>query len=291
MINNNIHTLINKQTGVLAFKMYRFKDLSHFDHVQRLNYFSLIWIQKGKGKTHVDFNSFDYEGNYLFSFSPYQPFLFETEQETEGVIIHFHSDFFCIHKHHSDVACNGVLFNNIYDPPFVTIDEKALGTFKMIVQEMEKDIEINQIAMNESVLSYLKLFLINGSRLKNEQVPNSPKVEKEEVFISKKLKDLIEENYRTKHAPKEYAEALHITPKALAKISKEHFNKTLTALISERIIIEAKRELYLTSNTVKEIASELGYEDEFYFSRFFKKNANITPSTFRKTVGFAKAEV
>lgn len=290
MITNNTYTLINKQTGSLAFKMYQFTDLSHFDHVQRLNYFSLIWIQKGKGKATVDFNSYDYENNHLFSFSPYQPFLFETEQETEGIIIHFHSDFFCIHKHHSDVACNGVLFNNIYETPFVTIDEASFGTFEMIIQEMKKDIEINQIAMNESVLSYLKLFLINASRLKNKQVPNDSKVDKDELFITKKLKDLIEENYRTKHAPKEYAEALHISPKALAKISKQHFNKTLTTLISERIIIEAKRELYLTSKPVKEIALELGYEDEFYFSRFFKKNANITPSIFRKTVGFAKAE-
>jgi len=60
-------------------------------------------------------------------------------------------------------------------------------------------------------------------------------------------------------------------------------------LISERIIIEAKRELYLTNKTVKQIATELGYNDEFYFSHFFKNNTSITPSIFRKTVGLNKA--
>ena len=64
-----------------------------------------------------------------------------------------------------------------------------------------------------------------------------------------------------------------MSPKALAKITRTHFNKTLSSLINERIIIEAKRELYLTGKTVKEIAYELGYEDEYYFSRFFKTNA------------------
>ena len=74
----------------------------------------------------------------------------------------------------------------------------------------------------------------------------------------------------------------------MAKITKKHFNKTLTSLITERIIIEAKRELYLTNKSVKELAYELGYEDEYYFSRFFKKNVNIPPQVYRETVGFGK---
>ena len=105
-----------------------------------------------------------------------------------------------------------------------------------------------------------------------------------------KLKDAIELHYRKKHAPSEYAELLHITPKALAKITKQHFNKTLTDLITERIIIEAKRELYLTNKPIKEIASELGYEDEHYFSRFFKNNAEVSPQLYRETVGFGRGE-
>jgi YesN/AraC family two-component response regulator len=62
---------------------------------------------------------------------------------------------------------------------------------------------------------------------------------------------------------------LNISPNALAKIAKTHFNKTLTDLITERIVIEAKRELYLTDKSIKEVAYELGYNDEHYFSRFF----------------------
>ncbi len=74
----------------------------------------------------------------------------------------------------------------------------------------------------------------------------------------------------------------------MVKIFKTHFNKTLTDLISERIIIEAKRELYLTHKSIKEIAFDLGYNDEHYFSRFFKVNADVSPQMFRETVGFGK---
>lgn len=88
----------------------------------------------------------------------------------------------------------------------------------------------------------------------------------------------------------DYASLLHVTPKVLAKVAKTHFKKTVSALISERIIIEAKRELYMSSKTIKEIAYLLGFDDEFYFSRFFKNNADVSPQLFRETVGFARAE-
>ena len=95
-----------------------------------------------------------------------------------------------------------------------------------------------------------------------------------------KLKDAIEKNYKTKHSPAEYAGMLYISPKALAKMTKSYFNKTLSSLINERIIIEAKRELYLTKKTIKEINYALGYEDEYYFGRFFKTNSKVSPHLY-----------
>lgn len=46
----------------------------------------------------------------------------------------------------------------------------------------------------------------------------------------------------------------------------------------------------MSSKTIKEIAGILGFQDEFYFSRFFKNNADVPPQLFRETVGFARAE-
>jgi AraC-like DNA-binding protein len=52
--------------------------------------------------------------------------------------------------------------------------------------------------------------------------------------------------------------------------------------------MEAKRELYLTNKTVKEIAYDLGFGDEHYFSRFFKNNAEVSPQIYRETVGYGR---
>ena len=293
MIDTSTFTLINPQTGNLAFKIFKFNSNSHFDHVQRLNYYSLIWIKKGEGSVKADFSEYECVLNTLFSFSPYQPFMFQAVESMEGIVINFHPDFFCIHKHHQEVACNGVLFNNIYQPPFITIDKSVSETLEMLLQQMIAEMQNPALAQYELLISYLKIFLITASRLRTAQKTETQinAVDFKEPFILQNLKNFIEIHFKTKHSASDYADLLNISAKALAKITKTHFNKTLTELISERIIIEAKRELYMTNKAVKEIAYELGYDDEHYFSRFFKNNADISPQVYRETVGFGRALV
>jgi AraC family transcriptional activator of pobA len=281
-------TLVNPQNGHLAFKVYSFDDNSYFDHVQRNNYFSVIWVTEGTGKIKADFSEYDFTAGTLFAFGPYQPFMLSSTGAIKGFAIHFHTDFFCIFKHHQEVACSGVLFNNIYHPPFLQINEVTAATFVMLLEQIKTEMQNPALAQYELLVSYLKIFLITASRLKALQQPEALQeiTGNDEPFILQKLKDNIEQHFKTKHTASDYADLLNITPKALAKITKTHFNKTLTNLIAERIIIEAKRELYLTDKPVKEIAYELGYSDEAYFSRFFKTNADVSPQMFRDTVGF-----
>lgn len=290
MLNQSAFTLTNQQNGKPAFKIFSFDDNSFFEQLQRNSFFTLIWVKKGTGRINADFDSHDFGPDTLFTFAPYQPFVFSGSGPIAGVAIYFHFDFFCIHKHQKELELNGVLYNNVYQPPFVTVDENAALTFDMVCQQMERELQHPALAQYELLLSYLKIFLITASRLKMDQQPNLTLKAKDnkEPFILQKLKDAIEENFRTRHSPGEYADMLYISPKALAKITKTHFNKTLSSLINERIIIEAKRELYLTGKTVKEIAYELGYEDEYYFSRFFKVNAEVSPQMYRDSVGFAR---
>ncbi len=289
-MNQSAFTLVNPQNGNLAFKLFSFEDNAHFDHIQRNNYFSLIWVKEGNGNVKADFTEYEFEANTLFAFSPYQPYMLTAKEPVKGIAIYFHSEFFCIFKHHKEVSCNGVLYNNIYNPPFVKVDEPSAATFQMLSDQIKTEMQNADLAQYELLVSYLKIFLITAARLKTQQQPEAAAVltDQKEPFILQKLKDAIEENFKTKHSPSDYAELLYITPKALAKITKTHFNKTLSSLINERIIIEAKRELYLTNKTVKEIAYELGYDDEYYFSRFFKVNADVSPQVYRETVGYAK---
>ena len=149
-----------------------------------------------------------------------------------------------------------------------------------------------ELAQQELLHAYLKIFLIKATRIKieeNQQNYNN-NANNQEVFILSNLQQAIEQHYKIKHTASDYSNLLNTSNQILAKISKKYFHKTLSNLIADRIVVEAKRELYFSGKSIKEIAFELGYEDQYYFSRFFKKNTKISPQLFRQSMNLIKLD-
>lgn len=283
-------TLINETNGELALKLFSFKDDGYFDHIQRHNYYSIILMLSGEALLQIEHEKYSISNKTAICISPYQPYSIKSNKEISGIVLNFHSDFFCTYKHQNEIETEGVLFHNIFGPPFFNLtNEKTLIS---IITQMELEITQGKIGQHESLVSYLKIFLISILRIKNID-PESQDIvykEKNKPQVLQSLIYSIEANYKQKHSPKDYANMLNVSSSVLSKLVKEYFDKTLTNLIAQRIIVEAKRELYLTSQSIKEVAFLLGYEDEYYFSRFFKKQVGVSPNIYRKTVGFAKQE-
>ena len=272
------------------FRLLSFNDESNFSGFQRTNCYTIIFVLNGSGIFKAEGLAYPFEENTLICLSPYQPYMINAAVTLQGYVLHFHSDFLCVYKHHNEVACNGVLFDNIYRSPILSLTEGEGKKLHQMLQQMEAEVRDIGLAQYELLVSYLKIFLIHATRIKVLEQPSSHII-KNEPLIVKNLKDAIEHYFRKEHSASYYSGLLNISTKALAKIIKSHLGKPLNHLISERIVVEAKRELYLTSKPVKEIAYDLGFNDEYYFSRFFKKNTSISPQMYRATVGFGKAEI
>jgi len=99
--------------------------------------------------------------------------------------------------------------------------------------------------------------------------------------ITKSFRQLLENNYTTIKRPAAYAQKLHLSTPYLNECIKTTTGFSVSYHIQNRIILEAKRLLYHTDKSVKEIASELGYDDYPYFSRLFTKVTGMTALTFR----------
>ena len=292
MEEKDIFTVINQQNGNLAFKLFSFNDNSHFDYLQRNNFYTIIWVKSGNGLLKVDFSKYLFEENVLFSFAPYQPFMISTDKKISGIALQFHSEYYCIHRNPRETNCDTLLFNNIYQEPFITINKANNELFENLIHQLKTEFQNEENSNHELLIPTLKIFLVTASRIKSQTTIEAPKfTDTQTPYILRNLRSSIENNFKEKHSAGDYAILLNISSNALAKLVKTHFNKTLTDLITERIIIEAKRELYMTSKPIKEIAWYLGYSDEFYFSRMFKTNTDISPQMYRETVGFGKAEL
>jgi AraC family transcriptional activator of pobA len=100
--------------------------------------------------------------------------------------------------------------------------------------------------------------------------------------VTKAFRKLLDNNYVSLKRPGQYAALLHISTSYLNECIKGSTGYSVSHLIQERIILEAKRLLYHTDKSVKEIAFDLGYADYPYFSRLFTKTTGTSAITFRR---------
>jgi len=282
---------VNAHNEDLSFRLSSLGHDNCLQQFQRLNCYTVILMTEGEAKLFADHAEYKVKANSMMFFSPYQAFKLNGRR-IEGYILNFHSDFLCVYKHHKEVACNGVLFENVYGSPKMFIEKKDTDEFLSLIAQIKAELQKARLAQNELLVSYLKIFLITATRLKiGSNRTDESSVGPAIPVVLQQLKEAIEAHYRNKHSPSEYAELLCISGKTLAKLTRGHLNKTPTDLIVERIMVEAKRDLYLTNKTIKEIAFNLGYDDEFYFSRLFKATMDVSPQNYRKTVGFGKGVI
>jgi AraC-like DNA-binding protein len=129
----------------------------------------------------------------------------------------------------------------------------------------------------------LKILLVQALRIRQETAEEGAKsnVRYRKRFIG--LLELIEQHFRKEHSVRFYAKSLHMHPKRLNELTIALSGVTSHGLISRRVITEAKRELFYSEQSIKEIAYGLGFEDVSYFGKFFKKHTGQTPGQFLAT--------
>ena len=274
-----------KQNEELLFQIDQFCETTTKNYyplpISHGDCFYLLWIREGKGKCLIDGTEFPFEENTFFSFIPNHPFSIYPNEEVKGVSIYFHSNFYCMSSHVKELSANVSVFKRLYSSSILNLSNEVVNDFTYLEKKMIDELSHpNGIAKGNVLISYLKLFLINIARIRLEQMQKTiSDIQIPETLL--KLEEEIELNFRKIHSPSLYADKLHIATKSLNKLVKKYYNKTLTQIIQERIILEAQKELNSSNKPIKNIAFELGFTDAFYFSRLFKKKLRVSPENYR----------
>lgn len=248
----------------------------------RTNYFRIWWIEHGSGTFDVTAGRYPFATDELLFFVPYQQLKFFSKAAWNAVELQFHANFLCVETFHAETGCSGSLFNDLYGQPIVRPGSDAQEKIRQIIKQLADEQDRRSLAFEDASLALLKLLLIVATREKAQQAAACGSRTEFRHPLLAPLRELIEENYQTLHTPKEYAELLHVTPKTLGRVVRDHLGKTLTDLIRERMLTHAKWQLLHTLRPVKEIARELGFRDELYFSRVFKQETGVSPKFFRE---------
>ena len=265
---------------IFSLSVIQFEKACVFHKPEQVDAYNIYWIKEGKGVYNIDFESYVFEDNVLFFLSPGQVFSVESEKIKEAYKLTFIRDFYCIQTHDKEVACNGVLFNNIYETPFVKPCESDTQKLQFILDSLEEEFRREEATAQYDMLqAYLKQFIIHSVRVKKE---HHVVKDDNETKLFKDFSLLVEQNFKTLHSVTNYASRLGVSPKSLTKHFQKIGSQTPSDFIKNRIVLEAQRQLIYSNDSVKQIAYGLGFNDSAYFTRFFKKATSKSPLQFKK---------
>ncbi len=248
--------------------------------------FYYILVFDGSASFSVDFTKYACEGKSLLFLSPYQFLEWQEFSAKKVECIQFHGDFYCIEYHKKEVACNGVLFNNIYQQPYVQVGSQVFDEILMIIEKLSNMNNMENEYDISIAKSYLQLILALSSKEKKMQI-KSPELEEGQFENMAQFINILESQFWHSKEVSFYASKFGISVNSFSKRIKKYFGKPPSKLIQERIVLEAKKLLHLTHKSIKEIAAQLRFEDEFYFSRYFKKEVGVSPKQYREKVGIS----
>ncbi len=181
-------------------------------------------------------------------------------------------------------SLKGALFFNVTNAPILSIEENELDAFEyswdIFCMEMKSRDNL-QYEMLQSILK--RIIILCARKLTKEVAITSVKRESD---ILREFKFLVENYFSKHHDVAFYASKLNKSPKTLSNLFSSLCDRTPMDIIHERIMVHARRQIYHTTKSIKEIAYDLGYEDIQTFSRFFKNKEGLSPNQYREKSRF-----
>jgi len=271
-----LNTMADKFNAGIAVGKATIKNLRTFEdaaHSHRDDYHLFFIQEKGSTPIEIDFQKHEIQSSSVIYVHPDQvhrigPF----ENITAGFLAinneNLNSEYLNLLE---DIAPAKPLLLN--KETFCAISEAILLSVKLSERHHEK---LYHSLLKDSCNTLVAL--IASQYL--EQSKSTDTLSRLEI-ITKAFKALLDQNFISNKKPAEYAQVLNISTAYLNECVKNTTGHSVSSHIQQRVILEGKRLLYHTDKSVKEIASDLGYEDYPYFSRLFKKVTGMTALTFR----------
>jgi AraC family transcriptional regulator, transcriptional activator of pobA len=246
----------------------------------RTAFYHIIWFQKGNPVHIADFNPIPIKPDTLLFINKDTVQIFDHNIEFEAKAILFTDGFFCRTENDVRFLRSTILFNDLLGTSTVESNHSAaLNTlFKLMETEFENEPEMFQA---DVLHNYLQSFLLVAERERRKQ--NFQEFKKSaDLDYTLLYRDLVEKDFRQVKQVSTFATQLSVTEKRLYQATTKIFGKSPKNIIDERVMLEAKRLLAHTNESIKEIGYSLGFQEPTNFIKYFRKHYGTTPVEFRE---------
>ncbi|WP_223701243.1 response regulator transcription factor [Sutcliffiella deserti] len=118
---------------------------------------------------------------------------------------------------------------------------------------------------------------------RSAEEPEQPAVSKEEKSM-KDIEEYLRQNYQQDITLQEIADRFYLSREHISRKFKQEYHETITDYVTRIRMEKAKELLGKPIMKIYEVAYHIGYQNEKYFSKVFKKFTGMTPNEYRSTV-------
>lgn len=175
------------------------------------------------------------------------------------------------------------LLQTLRKPAVVALgdDDRHAEALMPLFLAIEREARLHAIGQFAAGMSLLTALFVQVARLDRAMPPEPLAVSLRKTAQIEKFRTLVDDNFK-KHLPMAfYAGQLGVTPGQLSRLCREVLGSSSLEVVNARLVHEAQRELVFTSSSIQQLADALGFADDAYFGRFFRKHTGLTPREFR----------
>lgn len=242
--------------------------------------FIAVLFTAGTGIHSIDFNTYEVRAGSVFLLTPGQVHSWTLSEDVQGYIF-FHTQAFYNEVYLSKRLEQFPFYYLQTNYPVIYLPSHELSAVSKLFKAIYEEQQTNASFKQSYLVSLVDLVYIRLARLYKEERLN---VDKQHSHYNRirQLEKLIDEHFKHKKLPKEYADLMHMTTRHLNRICQETMHQSTSTLILNRVMVEAQRMLIYNNVTVSAVAEELGYSDYSYFIRIFKKSIGESPKKFQQ---------
>jgi AraC family transcriptional activator of pobA len=239
-------------------------------------YHELIWVREGSGRHLIDGEPLEFGPRSLTLIAKGQVHQFQRAEGVSGFVARFEDDWL--------TGSRRWLFSGQTCTP-LNVPEEDAARFDSLLDLLRVELERPAGPESAELRSHLLSAALLWAQRWREVQLEAGGASRTDVQLQQRFMELLERDFTVSHEAAHYAAEMGMTTGTLSRLLTKLTGRSTKQLILDRVILEAVRLLRFTDLSIKEIAAQLGFSDQFAFSKAFKRQRGEAPLDFRSRQG------